>query len=93
MTVWIKQGVCGDLTNECTKALGRIADCKSYRGEDTFITAKRDGNHMAGSLHYRGDAFDIRKGKMSKSDIINCVGPGFDIVEHETHFHIEYDPK
>jgi hypothetical protein len=91
--IWYKQGVCGDLSNQCRKALGRIADHNSAFVEDTYVTSVRDGNHMNGSLHYNGNAFDIRKGRLSKHNVVTVVGPGFDVIEHSTHFHIEFDPK
>lgn len=93
MTVWYKQGVQGDLSIPCQKCLGRIHD-KAYAFDGAmFITAIRDGNHMAGSLHYTGNAFDFRKCSASLSRIKKAAGPGFDVVEHPTHFHVEYDPK
>jgi hypothetical protein len=91
--IWYKQGVCGDLSNQCRKALGRIADVHGHRGFDTYVTSIRDGNHMAGSLHYNGNAFDIRKGNLTKGDVQVCSGHKFDVIEHKTHFHVEYDPK
>lgn len=94
MTVWYKQGVEGDLNKECQKCLGRIHDrIYGIAGGDMFVTAKRDGNHMAGSLHYSGDAFDFRKMGRTKPEIVRACGEGFDVVQHSTHFHVEYDPK
>jgi hypothetical protein len=90
MTVWYKQGVCGDLTNKCRKALGKVA---KHAGGDLYITSIRDGNHMPGSLHYDGNAFDVSKGWFSKKSLKKVLGKDFDVVEHSTHFHIEYDPK
>jgi len=92
--VWYKQGVYGDLTTPTQKALGRVAELYHSKGHDLFITAKRDGNHMPGSLHYTGNAFDFRKAKdISKLQIQVATGKGFDIVEHNTHFHCEFDPR
>jgi len=96
MTVWYKQGVEGDLQNECRKCLGRIHD-QVFRGiahmDYMYVTAIRDGNHMAGSLHYDGQAFDFLKMGRTKNEIKRAAGAGFDVVQHSTHFHVEYDPK
>ncbi len=95
MTVWYKQGVLGDLSNKCQKALGKVE--KLYRdvGEDLFITSLRDGNHSAGSLHYIGDAFDIGGNhfRLDRDVIKNKLGKDFDVVNEGHHYHIEYDPK
>jgi hypothetical protein len=74
MTIWYKQGVYGDLNNEAMKCLGRIHD---HYGKDLMVTAIRDGNHMAGSLHYNGNAFDFRlKAYMTKPDLKKICGKG-----------------
>jgi len=92
--VWCKQGVYGDLTIPTQKALGRIAELYHNKGHDLYITAKRDGNHMAGSLHYNGNAFDFRKSKdVSKLQMQIATGKDFDIVPHDSHIHCEFDPK
>ena len=92
--VWCKQGVYGDLTIPTQKALGRIAELYHSKGHDLYITAKRDGNHMAGSLHYNGNAFDFRAVKdISKLQIQVVTGKNFDIVAHDSHIHCEFDPK
>ena len=91
MTVWYKQGVQGDLSIPAMKCLGRIHD---HYNKDLFITAIRDGNHMSGSLHYNGNAFDFRlKSYMTKPDLKRICGKDFDVVMHPSHVHIEYDPK
>ena len=91
MTVWYKQGVYGDLTIPARKGLGRVA--KLNEPNDLSVTSIRDGNHMAGSLHYDGNAFDIRPIPFSKKQIKDVLGPNFDVVIHSSHIHIEHDPK
>jgi hypothetical protein len=93
MTVWYKQGVEGDLTIPAQKCLNRVHSHYNLLGKDLFITSKRDGNHSAGSLHYNGNAFDFRKDGVRLTDLKRVAGRNFDVVEHATHFHIEYDPK
>ena len=91
--IWIKQGVCGDLHREMRRCLGEL---ESQFGT-VFITSKRDGNHIAGSLHYDGKAIDCRFEVATLgvpvADVREAVGLDFDVVEYATHYHIEYDPK
>lgn len=99
MTVWYKQGVLGDPSNAMLKARNKIH--RYYQntfGEDLFITSIRDGNHSAGSLHYRGDAEDYRfpKARFGSQDheyIKNILGPNYDVVVERSHLHVEYDPN
>ena len=92
MTVWIKHGVMGDLSNPAQKCLGRIANFLFPL--DTFITSIREGNHSPGSLHYRGDAFDIRNNSSIKlKELRHAAGADFDVIQEGDHIHIEYDPK
>lgn len=67
---------------------------------EIIITAIFDGKHMTGSKHYNGNAFDMRKWIFTPSqlnqfltDLRANLGPDYDVVEEETHIHIEYDPK
>jgi len=94
MTVWYKSGVSGDLNPPAQKGLGKVASLYASRGKDLFITCVRDGNHMNGSFHYIGLAFDVRKAASIPVGVIKeTLGPDFDVIEHSTHVHIEYDPK
>jgi hypothetical protein len=94
MTVWYKQGVLGDLQTVARKGLGRVANLFNKSGEDLFVTSLRDGNHSGGSLHYDGLAFDIRPSdKVLLVDIINVLGPDWDVIYEGNHIHCEYDPK
>jgi hypothetical protein len=94
MTEWIKAGVCGDLNHEAQKCKGRIIKLYASKKEDFFLTAVEDGNHTGGSFHYIGDAFDFSySDKIFEKEIREAAGPGFDCVFHETHVHIEWDPK
>jgi hypothetical protein len=64
------------------------------------ITSGTDGKHMADSLHYSGNAIDLRcrdinPGMMPAylAALKERLGPEFDIVLEEDHVHVEYDPK
>ena len=94
MTIWYKQGTCGDLRPHARYAKAKLAMALERRKEDLYITSLREGNHSHGSLHYEGNAFDIRKPqKMDLFDIRELLGDDYDIVDEATHIHIEYDPK
>ena len=94
MTVWYKQGVCGILLPPAQKAFGKVHDFYFARGYDLYVTAIRDGNHMAGSFHYIGLAFDFKKVVgVTEQMLKDVLGEDYDVIEHKTHFHVEYDPK
>lgn len=75
-------------------------------GEECWITALKDGKHMEGSKHYRGEAADLRSKHLKtlalKINILNdlkeYLGADFDVIlenqdKENEHFHLEYDPK
>ena len=72
-------------------------------GKDLVITSATDGQHMAGSLHYEGKALDLRASeawgysdrvrKQIVQHLRRTLGPAFDVVLHDSHVHIERDPK
>jgi len=93
MTVWLKQGVLGILSREMRRGLGRLHACFGT----IYITSKVEGDHIAGSLHYDGNAIDCRFAEdeigATKAEVMDCLGSDFDVVEYSTWMHIEYDPK
>lgn len=78
----------------------RVEVCYQAIGLECVITAGSDGQHMKGSLHYRGLALDFRKRtvpiavrpKLLKA-IRQALGPDYDVIDESDHFHVEYDPK
>jgi hypothetical protein len=72
----------------------------SRQGSEVTITSALDGEHMKGSLHYKGLALDFRtqglplfiQNKIVK-EINSELGDDFDVVLEKTHLHIEFDPK
>ena len=60
------------------------------------ITSITDGQHRIGSLHYVGDALDLRLPKTDPNRVIarlrDALGGDFDVVLETDHIHIEYDP-
>jgi hypothetical protein len=95
--VLLKEGVYGDLNPQIRRAKREIHKLHNSYGVDLVITSKRDGTHGFGSCHPEGDAFDFRKVDMiTELNIIEALaglGPGYDLIEHDTHWHLEYDPK
>ena len=68
--------------------------------QELVITAGLDGAHSAGSLHYYGLALDFRTryfDKATRTLVANMLrselGSDFDVIEHSTHIHVEYDPE
>lgn len=74
--------------------------CKIVEGDDYImtITSANDGKHTVNSLHYVGQAIDIRSRDMHDSDRVcyflrMSLGKHFDIINEMDHIHIEYDIK
>lgn len=75
--------------------------CSRLYNHDITITSVVDGLHSSNSLHYVGQAADIRirdfAGHLDLEIVTNvlasAVGPLFDVVLEKDHIHIEYQPK
>ena len=96
MTVWLKQGVLGDLNPQMRRCKGRLIALYEVEGHDFHITSLREGNHHPASCHYEGCAIDFKRQGISKGAVRNTCGKGFDVVEYTDArdiFHVEYDPK
>jgi len=79
-----------------------IAADKIWNGldKDLVITETAGGIHSAGSLHYYGLAIDLRTNYFNEEQKVialtqlrEALGADFDVVNHSTHIHVEYDPK
>lgn len=93
-----------DVSTQMWYALG-VAAALHWKMFDRgmVVTAMRDGQHMIGSLHYKGQAADVRTNDMSpimaQSWAAQCrallYSFGFDVVLETTppHMHIEFDPR
>ncbi len=93
--VWLKQGVMGDMSIPMRKVFGRIAKHYAALGLDTYITSIREANHTFGSLHYDGNAVDIKRQGLPLDGIKAVAGNKCDVIEYRDMdiFHIEFDPK
>jgi hypothetical protein len=101
----LKDGVWGELQPVMDSALDAVRQVwASHNLGAPVLTSIQDGEHEAGSLHYKGLAFDVRLNDITtvshdvlKSEVAMLAGPAFDVV-HEyhgqarDHLHVEYDP-
>jgi len=66
--------------------------------EGVTITEACGGLHSAGSFHYYGGALDLRthyfteEKKRDAFKRLEHALPGYDVIWHETHLHIELGP-
>ena len=107
----LKSGVSlKDLQPQIILAMMVVKETFNDKGIKNFtITSCNDSQHMMGSLHYKGLAFDTRTHDIILSnrgvwltqignDIKNALGGEFDVVLEDIggpneHLHVEYDPK
>lgn len=99
----VKDGV--DFGNEIKPTTRRIIDAAEYvfgrYGIVPTITSAVDGNHMATSKHYSGDALDWRIWESDSKHVTEIIviemkyylGGDYDVVLESDHIHVEYDPK
>lgn len=71
-------------------------------GKTTYITEISGGKHHRGSLHYSGNAFDLRTRHLTDDEkeeitriLKQALGENFDVVleTKPPHLHVEYQPK
>ncbi len=69
-------------------------------GRDGIVTFGINGTHMDDSLHYTGEAIDLRTRDLTEAqkqkilrELRDRLGPEWDVVEHDTHIHLEHDLK
>ena len=76
-------------------------DVYYYYDTELVITSCNDGTHSLMSLHYSGNAIDIRiknlpdniTGQMVRDEIKERLNMDFDVVLESDHIHIEYQPR
>ena len=68
--------------------------------KEIVVTSLLDGVHSKNSLHYVGNAFDMRIWIYTQKQIAEIdkrlkkeLGKDYDVVLEKDHFHVEYDPK
>lgn len=72
--------------------------CNAKGMQSVVITSAIDGQHSPKSLHYSGNAVDIRSRNWPDSigmaqQIREILGQDFDVILEVDHLHIEFDPK
>ncbi len=97
----LKKGVSvKQLSPQIVLAIG-VADAV-YRefGKELVITSVCDGKHRKNSLHYSGNAVDLRTRYFGKAVItkvaqalVDKLTIDYDVVVEDDHIHLEYDPK
>lgn len=69
-------------------------------GYEFVITSLNDSEHIEGTLHFNGNAFDARvkhipleKRQLLVNRIVKHLNSNYDVVLETNHLHIEYDAK
>jgi hypothetical protein len=95
----IKTGVViKKLSAEMIRGLTIVEAVFAARGVECVITSGAEGEHMAGSLHPKGRALDLRSRDIKSplatvKELKRQLGPSFDVILESDHIHMEYDPK
>ena len=79
-------------------ALAYTIACKCYGQYDCVITSANDSKHGPNSLHYKGQALDLRTRHLNGQGLQSVyhklkesLGEQFDVVLEADHIHIEFD--
>jgi hypothetical protein len=96
-----KPGVNWNPTEALQRAHNIAAVIYNSLGVPFVVTSGRDGQHMSGSLHYSGNAMDLRRHDLDAKGVtgqaVNMLrsqlGGDYDVVLESDHIHVEYDPK
>ena len=88
-----------NLSTQCLLAIVVVEQVLADYDSNLTITSLNDAKHSETSLHYRGDAFDVRvwdvpdMTKDVAEDIRDCLNRHWDVVVEEDHIHVEYQPR
>lgn len=98
----LKEGVTFEgISLELAEALA-LADqiYLAWAGRELVLTSLKDGKHSKKSLHYSGNAADLRTRDLTPrqqatilSELKLALGKDYDVVLEIDHIHLEYDPK
>ena len=105
--IWVKNGAdISNLSPEMKATFAKIIAAFTALGlPHPVITSGRDGDHQVGSLHYQGQAIDLRgnnitdaQGNALENYLSNSLGANYDVLfetftnAERDHIHIEFDP-
>ena len=90
-----------NISREVWFAIGVAFTLLQGEKKNCVVTSLRDGKHLPTSLHYRGQAVDLRTRHLSPTQkssfhisLYESLNPiGYDVILEKDHIHIEYDPK
>jgi len=99
--LFFKDGVqIGGLHSEIRKAVDIAKDVFAKYDKDCVVTSGREGKHMDYSLHYAGQAVDLRRRHLNQEEaeqireaLIIILGEDYTVLLEATHFHVHYRPK
>ena len=88
------------LTKDIQKILPLVDELsRQLLGREAIITSALDGKHSTNSLHYSGNAIDLRTRDLPIllkhhywQLLRDRLGDDFDVVKEATHVHVEFDP-
>ena len=100
MTIKVKPGAVLVGSNAVNIILEEVELCFDNMGSSCTVTAGVDGTHRTNSRHYALAAVDFRTRNLTTQQkgglvgrVQDALGDDYDIVLHETHLHVEHDPK
>lgn len=100
MSTWnIKPGVVeGDLTSELAAALDSARSLFASFGQPFTVTSLSEGQHVANSKHYIGQAADLRTRDVDPATVPTLVaglraqlGSGYTVLNEGDHIHVQYN--
>lgn len=94
----------GDLSTQILLAIMVAEEVYAEEGAELVITSLNDGRHSKTSLHYSGNAVDLRVWQLpnheaTAKEIKNRLNVHYDVIAESTssgnpsHIHIEYQPR
>lgn len=88
------------LSPQIVLALIVIDQVMQKHGSEAIITSANDAKHSETSLHYSGNAVDLRSRTFSNPALVavecrKALGNSrdFDLILESNHYHLEYQPK
>jgi len=89
-----------DLAPQLALALIMANEVYDEYGIDMVVTSANDSNHSGTSLHYSGQAVDLRTRTANSGDrqdirdkVKAKLNVDFDVILESDHIHLEYQPK